>query len=882
MKKFIFLLLAACLTMAGASFVSDVKAQNAPEKAVPANTAPVSKLESFWKAGMPEEILFATRKPSIDGHWYGNIGYYSLDVCKPAFHKNSGGKLCIFNTRTKECRTIFEDPKGNIRDPQIHYDCEKLIFSYQPEGKHYYSLFEINLDGTGLKQLTGIGEDVQIPGTEDTTHFAPAGWDDIEPTYLPDDQIIFCSTRAKRYVQCWATQVATLYKCNADGTNIRQISCNVEQDNTPWVLPNGQIIYMRWEYVDRNHLVFHHLWTANPDGTRQMVYFGNQHPGGVFLGPKPIPGTNKVVATFSPGHGMKEHYGRVAIFDPRNGPDDQESVRFISRGNTHSDPWAFDEDHFLVCSHQRIAMLSGDGTVETLYELPPELAKAGYWVNEVRPVMKREREIEIADVTDPSKDYGTLALVNLYKGRQMKDLKPGTVKELLIYEVLPKPINYCGAMSEISSGGTFAVERLLGSVPVSEDGSAYFNIPAMRSVLFCAMDENGHCVKRMHSFTSVMPGEVTVCIGCHEERVDTPDTEDRGRLNLIMRQPPVDPKPVEGVPEIFDFARDIQPILDKHCLECHNPDREEGGFNISGHWAPLYSIGYQIMSWRELFGDNRVKLPYKDHQKSNFKPYEIGTGSSRLLKLIEEGHQGVRMPENEQKMIRFWLDAGAPYAGTYTVNCWGGFGYCLIGTPQRPDKDWPETKAMEEAMHRRCDKCHCPTPAEKKIGKYGLPAQFYINYYPYEKYQKNIYVAHALTEDGGRYSRHEVFDLSYPEKSKVLTGPLSKAAGGRGICEAKSGQAVFTDKNDPDYQAILAGIARGRRYILEEENRWCMALDTPNNGENCPVGFVPRPQYIREMVRYGILPPDHDPKQPIDPWELDKKYWRSLWYEPKK
>jgi len=385
----------------------------------------------------------------------------------------------------------------------------------------------------------------------------------------------------------------------------------------------------------------------------------------------------------------------------------------------------------------------------------------------------------------------------------------------------------------------------------------------------------------MHSFTSVMPGEVTVCIGCHEERVDTPDTEDRGRLNLIMRQPPVDPKPVEGVPEIFDFARDIQPILDKHCLECHNPDREEGGFNISGHWAPLYSIGYQIMSWRELFGDNRVKLPYKDHQKSNFKPYEIGTGSSRLLKLIEEGHQGVKMPENEQKMIRFWLDAGAPYAGTYTVNCWGGFGYCLIGTPQRPDKDWPETKAMEEAMHRRCDKCHCPTPAEKKIGKYGLPAQFYINYYPYEKYQKNIYVAHALTEDGGRYSRHEVFDLSYPEKSKVLTGPLSKAAGGRGICEAKSGQAVFTDKNDPDYQAILAGIARGRRYILEEENRWCMALDTPNNGENCPVGFVPRPQYIREMVRYGILPPDHDPKQPIDPWELDKKYWRSLWYEPK-
>ncbi len=861
--------------------VAVCSAQNADPASVP-TVKPNSMLNSFYSAGMPDEILFAIRKPSFDGHWYGNISYYSIDSCRPTFPKNSGGKLCIYNTRTKECRTIFEDPQGNIRDPQIHYDGQKLIFSYLPAGKNHYSLYEINLDGTGLKQLTGIGEDVQPPGTEDLTKFSPAGWDDIEPTYLPDGQIVFCSTRAKRYVQCWATQVATLYKCNADGSNIRQISCNVEQDNTPWVLPNGQIIYMRWEYVDRNHLVYHHLWTANPDGTRQMVYFGNQHPGGVFLGPKPIPGTNKVVATFSPGHGMKEHYGRTAIFDPRNGPDDMESVTFISKGNLHSDPWAFDENHFLVSKHEQLVMLSHDGTEEVLYELPPELVKEGYWVNEPRPIMKHERETEIADVTDPSSDHGTLALVNIYKGRQMKDLKPGTVTELLIYEVLPKPINYCGAMSEISSGGTFAVERLLGSVPVSPDGSAYFNIPPLRSVLFCAMDANGHCVKRMHSFTSVVPGEVTVCIGCHEDRLETPDSEDRGRLNFMMRKPPVDPLPVAGVPEIFDFMRDIQPILDKHCLECHNPDREEGGFNISGNWGPLYSIGYQMMSWRQLFGDNRIILPYSEHQKSNFKPYEIGTGSSRLLKLIEEHHEGVKMSPEEQKMIRFWLDAGAAYAGTYTVNCWGTFGYNIIGTLYRPDKDWPETIAMDETMHRRCDRCHCPTEAEKKIGTYALPAQFYCNYYPYDKYQKNIFVAHTLSEDGGRYNRHEVFNLSYPEKSKVLTAPLSKEAGGRGICEAKSGEKVFSDSNDPDYRTILAGIERGRKYILEESNRWCMAIESPNNGANCPVRFSPRPQYVREMIRYGILPPDWDPSSSLDPWELDQKYWRSLWYIPKK
>ena len=843
-----------------------------------------SKLEEFRNAGMPEEILFCTRKPSTDGHWYANVGFYAQACQNSPFLKHSGGKLCIYNTRTKECRTIFEDPEGNIRDPQIHYDCEKLVFSYLAKGKNTYSLYEINLDGTGLKQLTGIGENDQVPGAPPTPGhpgLSPQGWDDIEPTYLPDDQIVFCSTRAKRYVQCWATQVNTLFKCNADGSNIRQLSCNVEQDNTPWVLPDGQLIYMRWEYIDRNHLVYHHLWTANADGTRQMVFFGNQHPGGVFLGAKPIPGTtNKVVATFSPGHGMKEHYGRTAIFDPRNGPDDMQSITYISKENKHSDPWAFDENHFMVAEHQRIVLLSRDGSEETLYQLPEELAKAGYWVNEPRPVMKRQRELQQTDTTDPSSDHGTFAMINFYRGRQVQDLKPGTVKQLMIYEVLPKPINFCGAMSEITSGGSFAVERLIGTVPVSEDGSAYFNVPPLRTILFCALDENGHCVKRMHSFTSAMPGEVTVCIGCHEDRLETPSMADRGKINQIMRQPPVDPTPVEGVPEIIDFARDIQPILDRHCLECHNPQREEGGFNISGHWGPLYSIGYQMMSWRELFGDNRVKLPYAQHQKSNFKPYEIGTGSSRLLKLIEEHHAGVQMPESEQKIIRFWLDAGAQQAGTYMVNCWGGFAYCIVGSPFRPDTDWPETKAMEEAMHRRCDRCHCPTEAEKKIGRYDLPAQFYINYYPYEVHQKNIYVAHRLSEDGGRYSRHEVFDLSYPEQSKVLTGPLSKEAGGRGICEAKSGEKVFADVNDPDYQKILAGIARGRKYILEESNRWCMALDSPNNGPDCPKRFVPRPQYVRELIRYGILPPDWDFNTPVDPWELDQKYWKSLWYTP--
>ena len=425
------------------------------------------------------------------------------------------------------------------------------------------------------------------------------------------------------------------------------------------------------------------------------------------------------------------------------------------------------EDHFLVANKTSIEMLNGQGETEILYQLPVELAKQGYWIGEPRPVMKRQREPLLADETEPLLDHGTLAMVNIYKGRKMQKVKQGTVTHLLVYEVLPKPINYSGAMSEMSAGGTFSVERLIGSVPVAADGSAYFKLPAMRSFLFLAMDNKGHCVKRMHSFTSVMPGESTTCIGCHEQRSETPSIAEGQRLLHTLRRQPVDPEPIAGVPEIFDFLRDIQPILDEHCLECHNHDREEGDFNISGHWGPLYPIGYIQMSWRQLFGDNRVILPYSEHSKSDFEPYEIGTGSSRLLKLIEEGHQGVGMPELQQKMIRYWLDAGANYAGTYAVNSHGTIGYYQHNVNVRNDKEWPETLAMVDVINRRCDQCHAPTETEKEIGTYKLPAHFYVNYYPPDEFQKNRYIAHTMSEDGGRFNRHLIFNLSYPELSKA-------------------------------------------------------------------------------------------------------------------
>ena len=173
-------------------------------------------------------------------------------------------------------------------------------------------------------------------------------YDDIEPTYLPDGDIVFVSTRCKRWVNCWLTQVAIMYRCDANGQNIRPISSNNEQDNTPWPLPDGRLLYTRWEYADRSQVHYHHLWAANPDGTAQMTWYGNFHPGTVMIDAKPIPGSDKVVASFSPGHGQREHAGQLTIVDPSAGPDAQAFARPVSHGNQFRDPWAFSENCFMA------------------------------------------------------------------------------------------------------------------------------------------------------------------------------------------------------------------------------------------------------------------------------------------------------------------------------------------------------------------------------------------------------------------------------------------------------------------------------------------------------------------------------------------------------
>ncbi|MHC4252802.1 MAG: HzsA-related protein, partial [Planctomycetota bacterium] len=547
----------------------------AERKAAAASRAELSG--ALLKHGV-SEVVYVERHNGVDGHWYGNFAYYAASFDRKAYR--DGSCLRILDVKTGEVRDVLEDPRGTIRDPCVHYDAKRILFSYRPGGEFTAHLYEIGVDGKGLRQLTrGI-------------------YDDIEPTYLPDGGIAFVSGRAKRWVNCWLTQVAVLHRCDADGSNIRQLSANIEHDNTPWVLPDGRILYTRWEYVDRSQVHYHHLWTVNPDGTNHAAYYGNFRPGQLFIDAKPVPGTDRVVISNSPGHGRREHEGHVAVCTPEHGPDDPRGMRNLTRGSNYRDPWAFSERAFMAARGRDILLINDKGAESVVLS-------GRNTVHEPRPLIARKRERVVPSRVDVTKTTGTLLIGDVRLGRKMEGVKPGEITKLLVLETLPKPINYTGGMDPMSYGGTFTLERIVGTVPVEPDGSAHFELPADRAFFFVALDENNLSVKRMQSFLSVAPGETTSCVGCHESRTQAmPPIE---RISAAKR-PPSKVTPVAHVPDVIDFPRDVQPVLDRHCVRCHGYEKPAGGAPSKGPYAggviltgdrgPMFSHSYFTLTIR--------------------------------------------------------------------------------------------------------------------------------------------------------------------------------------------------------------------------------------------------------------------------------------------
>jgi len=483
-----------------------------------------------------------------------------------------------------------DDQKGFLWRPDLSLDAKTVVFCMKPPGGKSYHLYEVNSDGTHLKQLT-FGD-----------------YDDLDPIYLPGGKILFSTTRAHTYVRCGPRHHAfVLARCDGDGKNIYVVSYGNEPDYLPSLMNDGRIIYTRWEYTDKEQKRVQGLWTMNPDGTNVMAFWGNQSVWPDILAePRAIPNSERIMFT-GVGHHMW-FSGSIGVIDQRagmnyphgiskvtpeipwpevgNGSEETSLTEKYHQAGRYSDyktPYPIGEEDFLVsikstnAGHFALYLMDIYGNRELIYA-----GKNNVW--HAIPFKPRKAPPAIVDrvawpaisAAETLPEKGVLFSANVFEGAP--DIPKDKVKYLRVIQSDAKTYSswvktYQHQGPEISVTQADSVKRILGTTPVEKDGSVYFKVPAGKSLHFQLIDEQYRCIQTMRSFTGVMPGEVRGCVGCHEGRANTPQMAlprhgaiavNRGGMDLTA--------PPWGAEESISYMRFVQPVLDEYCGSCHQGD----------------------------------------------------------------------------------------------------------------------------------------------------------------------------------------------------------------------------------------------------------------------------------------------------------------------
>ena len=235
-----------------------------------------------------------------------------------------------------------------------------------------------------------------------------------------------------------------------------------------------------------------------------------------------------------------------------------------------------------------------------------------------------------------------------------------------------------------------------------------------------------------------------------------------------MRRPPSRIEPIAGVPDVIDYPRDIQPVLDALCVSCHGYEKTAAGgpragrLILTGDHGPLYSHSYYMLTIARLISDGR------NQPRSNYAPRTLGSSASRLLTLLDGTHYGVQATPRQKQMLRLWIESGAAYPGTYAALGCGMIGNYAENQEIHTGADWPATRAAAEVIEKRCAACHAE-PA--RLLPRSLADERGVSFW-----EPSLDDPRLLT------SRHIVFNLSRPEKSLILLAPLAESAGGWGLC----------------------------------------------------------------------------------------------------
>ncbi len=681
-------------------------------KAVFAQVTALRRVIMFQNPLLDFSDLIFLKRHYLDGTRTEIFGSHMCDQYF-GFHQLPGGGLFVLKnafTDHPEVVSVLDEPiqggrnDGKMLDstwgflsPELAYDGKQILFAAADTSseRHNYKWTAEN-----CVHIFKADFDAETGKASHITQLTDGAFNEFDPCFLPNGRIVFISERRGGFGRCHGRPVPTytLHSMNPDGSDITTLSFHETNEWAPVVDHNGMVVYTRWDYVDRGANNAHHPWITTPDGRDPRALHGNYHeekaPVPLFEGDiQPVPNSPKFTATACAHHGQT--YGSLILIDPQK-PDDNymSPIRRITPDQLFPEtemsygggqPCRYATAHplseeFYICVYDPFAvwnaylennfgiyLLDAFGNRTLLYR-DPEIA-----CRDAFPLKVREREpivphrtlrgLPLADgetfqPLDESQlpKTANIGLVSVYDTKL--PFPEGTkIERLRIVQVLPKP-NPFADTPRIGYGDQKNARRILGTVPVEEDGSAYFTVPVNIPIYFQALDAQGVAVQTMRSDTYVHEGEELVCQGCHEDRHTA--TTARPRIPSAMRRAPsvIAPDPEGSNP--FNFVTLVQPVIDAKCAECHAKSDDPKAVDLSrGPENEHFFTSYKNLKPFCFFYNHYL---WTDAQTF---PGKFGSNASELYKIITSDHHGLKLTPEELYRFTLWMDNNCDFYGSY-------------------------------------------------------------------------------------------------------------------------------------------------------------------------------------------------------------------------
>jgi formylglycine-generating enzyme required for sulfatase activity len=579
-----------------------------------------------------------------------------------------------FKEGKKKVNSFYKPAKGIIiSDPEMHFSGTRMLFSSIGTSGRWH-IFEIDLTTRIVKQIT--------PETY-------KDFDSFDACYTPDDRIIFCSTATFMGLPCTdgGNKMSGIFLFDPKTGKTRQLTFDQDSNWGPVVMNNGQILYQRWEYADLPHSNSRILFTMNPDGTTQQAYYGsNSYFPAAFFNARPIPGHNTAIVGIAGGHHSISRSGRMMIIDPVIGRKEADGVvaeipHFgrkvipLERDRLPDGVWPhflkpfpLSEKYFIVSVKASPTSLWGLYLVDIFgnMALITESEENAF----IAPVLAEAVPTPpvIPDRVNLESNNASVFMQDVYEGGGLKGIPRGEVKKLRIISYGFSPWGQGGLLGTIGMDGPWDIKRILGTVDVETDGSAMFIVPANTPIAVQPLDSEGKALQIMRSWFTAMPGETLSCIGCHEDKNRVPPP----RPSMAARKKPQPIQPWFGKERGFSFAHEIQPILDRACVSCHNTIRPglinlignaritDWQSQISGRADPSYGGNFSV-AYANLH--RFVRRPGIESDMDMLVPMDVHADQTELMQILNKGHYNVQLQPEEIEKLACWIDMNAPFHG---------------------------------------------------------------------------------------------------------------------------------------------------------------------------------------------------------------------------